>query len=56
MSGEPGLPGYKEKVDFGEIIGFYIDEAGIEKLPTTKGVIHYSRKGAHIVPAYPEGL
>jgi len=25
------------------------------KLPTTKGTIRYSKKGAHIVPSHPDG-
>jgi hypothetical protein len=43
-----GQPGFKERVDFGEVIG----EVGGK--PTTKGIIHYSKRGAHIVPANPE--
>lgn len=37
-----------EKVNFNEYIGYYI--YGGEKHPTTKGVIHYSKRGSHIVP------
>ncbi len=50
-----GLPGYKEVVDFGEIIGDCIDlETNIAR-PTTRGTIHYSKNGgAHIVPAPPK--
>lgn len=44
----------REWVDFGQIIGFYIDEKG-NKLPTTKGIIHHSDRGVHIVPSHPEG-
>jgi hypothetical protein len=36
----PGLPGYKEIVDFGEFIGYYVDESTGVKTPTTKGIIH----------------
>jgi len=42
-----GKPGFKERVDFGETIGT------IGGKPTTKGIIHYSKDGAHIVPARP---
>ena len=42
-----GEPGFKERVDFGEVIGSVNGE------PTTKGIIHYSKTGAHIVPARP---
>lgn len=47
-----GLAGSKERIDFGKVIGYYIDEAG-NKLPTTKGIVHYSKNGTHIVPAKP---
>ncbi|OKH50474.1 hypothetical protein NIES2101_19265 [Calothrix sp. HK-06] len=48
-----GQPGFRERVDFGEIIGNYVDpETGV-KTPTTKGIIHYSKSGVHIVPAKP---
>ncbi|MBU2714286.1 hypothetical protein KCG35_24880 [Zooshikella sp. WH53] len=47
-----GQPGSKERVDFGENIGTYIDQAGNHS-PTTKGIIHYSKDGIHIVPARP---
>ncbi|MBA2369876.1 MAG: hypothetical protein H0V82_12795 [Candidatus Protochlamydia sp.] len=50
------VPGYKERVDFEEIIGYYTTKKDPNlKLPTTKGIIHYSKKGAHIVPSHPEG-
>jgi hypothetical protein len=42
----------KERVDFGKNIGMYKDpEKGF--VPTTSGIIHHSKKGAHIVPARP---
>jgi hypothetical protein len=51
-----GEPGYKERVDFGEHIGYYVHEEDPNiKLPTTKGIIHYSKRGAHIVPSHPDG-
>ena len=43
----------KELIDFGRTIGTYIDiETNIPQ-QTTKGIIHYSKDGAHIVPARP---
>ncbi len=52
----PGTPDYRERVDFGEFIGYYINEKNPDiKLPTTKGIIRYSKKGAHIVPSHPNG-
>jgi hypothetical protein len=47
-----GTAGSKERVDFGETIGTYIDQAG-NASPTTNGIIHYSNDGVHIVPARP---
>lgn len=44
----------KERVDFGKIIGYYIDDDG-NKYPTTMGIIHHSKKGTHIVPRVPKG-
>lgn len=49
---KPGTYGYKETVDFKEHIGIWKSPEGIE-LPTTRGTIHYSKKGAHIVPSNP---
>lgn len=52
----PGIPGYVERVDFGEVIGFYINEKNANiKIQTTKGTIKYSTDGAHIVPSNPNG-
>ena len=43
-----GQPGYRERVDFGTIIG------NVNGQPTTKGIIHHAKDGtAHIVPANP---
>ncbi|MDZ4057179.1 MAG: polymorphic toxin type 50 domain-containing protein, partial [Polynucleobacter sp.] len=47
-----GQPGSKERVNFGENIGTYIDQAG-NASRTTNGIIHYSKDGIHIVPARP---
>jgi hypothetical protein len=43
----------KEMVDFGKNIGKYVDINTGEILDTTRGIIHYSKKGVHIVPAKP---
>ncbi len=52
----PGTNGYVERVDFGKVIGYYIDEnTPTIKLPTTKGTVRYSKDGAHIVPSHPNG-
>ena len=43
----------KERVNFGKVIGQYVDpDAGIG-VETIIGIIHYGKKGAHIVPARP---
>ena len=52
VAGNVGQPGYRERVDFGKVIGEYHDLSG-KISETTKGIIHYSKKGAHIVPAEP---
>ncbi|MGX9293164.1 polymorphic toxin type 50 domain-containing protein, partial [Bacillus sp. A015] len=46
--------GKKERVDFGKPIGKYYDgrDTG-EYLETTRGMIHYGKDGAHIVPSEP---
>lgn len=43
----------RERVDFGFEIGTYVNEFG-NRQKTTVGIIHYSRQGAHIVPAKPK--
>jgi hypothetical protein len=48
--GAAGGPG-KERVDFGQVIG-QVNVNGV-MTNTTRGIIHYSNKGAHIVPANP---
>jgi hypothetical protein len=52
LSGTFGEPGFKEHIDFGEVIGEYIDPTGVATL-TSKGILHYSQTGVHIVPARP---
>ncbi len=43
----------RERVDFGEPIGKYYDRNTGEYHETTKGLIHYGKDGAHIVPSRP---
>lgn len=46
-----GNPDYREKVDFGEFIGYHIDKNTGIQTPTNFGEIRYSSDGgAHIVP------
>ena len=44
----------KERINFGKIIGQYVDLATGKRMPTMQGVIHYSKTGVHVVPAYPK--
>jgi hypothetical protein len=48
-----GQPGFRERVNFGKIIGNFVDDDTGRSYPTTNGIIHYSKKGAHIVPSNP---
>jgi len=43
----------REVVDFGRVIGVWVDGSTGERRMTTRGTIHYSRRGAHIVPSNP---
>ncbi|MES2345802.1 MAG: polymorphic toxin type 50 domain-containing protein [Chlamydiota bacterium] len=54
IQGKPGQPGFRERVDCQEVIGFYLEEESRKKTETTMAIIHYSNKGAHIVPARPK--
>ena len=45
--------GKKERVDFGKPIGKYYDRDTGQYLETTRGMIHYGKDGAHIVPSEP---
>ncbi|MDG9730373.1 polymorphic toxin type 50 domain-containing protein [Ignatzschineria sp. RMDPL8A] len=48
-----GEPGSKERISSDRVIGNYYD-AGLQKfIPTKNFIIHYSKKGVHIVPARP---
>jgi filamentous hemagglutinin len=44
----------KEIIDFGLIIGFHVEQRTGVKTPTTRGAIHYSKDGVHVVPSPPE--
>jgi hypothetical protein len=44
----------RERVDFGKVIGYYVDQTTGEMLPTTMGIIHHSKNGSHIVPCKPK--
>jgi Bacterial toxin 50 len=49
--------GYKEVVDFEEIIGVHVVEKTGERIPTAIGEIHYAKDGQyHIVPVSPDKL
>lgn len=53
--GTLGDPGYIELVDFEESIGIWVCKNNQKPATqTTKGKIHYSKKGAHIVPEHPD--
>jgi hypothetical protein len=49
------ISGNKEKIDFGTIIGVYVDQSTGKEYPTTIGIINYSKDGTHVVPARPKG-
>lgn len=57
--GEVGNAGYKERVDFGKVIGEFaqrIDEEQIIYLPTKNGIITYAKDGTvHVIPSHPGG-
>ena len=59
VCGESGTAGYKERVDFGKIIGEYsINDVGesITFIPTTTGMIVYDKTGSfHMWPIKPIG-
>ncbi len=46
---------HKERVDFGEVIGIFVNNEDQTKSETKMGIIHYSKTGVHIVPAQPKG-
>lgn len=45
--------GKKERIDFDKPIGKYYDHDTGEYHETTRGMIHYGKNGAHIVPSEP---
>ncbi|MBV6818401.1 DUF4150 domain-containing protein [Rahnella sp. PD12R] len=48
-----GMPGSKERIDFGRVIGNYVERDTGALLPTSNGIVHYSKKGVHVVPSRP---
>ena len=54
-STHPGKPGFKEDIDFQELIGYALDESTGGQMPTSWGRIHYAKDGVHIVPIRPRG-
>ncbi|MFH0874196.1 MAG: polymorphic toxin type 50 domain-containing protein [Candidatus Komeilibacteria bacterium] len=44
---------WKETIDFGETIGKYIDDKTGKLFDTTRGTIHFSKTGTHLVPSKP---
>ncbi|TXC84870.1 polymorphic toxin type 50 domain-containing protein [Paraburkholderia azotifigens] len=49
----PGQPRSRERVNFGSVIGNYVDPVTGDQVPTTNGIIHYRKDGVHIVPGRP---
>lgn len=43
----------KEVVDFGVTIGIYRNSGNGSSISTSWGTVHYSKSGAHVVPAKP---
>ncbi|OWG31857.1 hypothetical protein CAL36_20045 [Enterobacter kobei] len=48
-----GAPGSKERINYGQNIGNYIDPQTGVSTPTTNGIVHYGKNGVDIVPARP---
>ena len=46
----------RERIDFGKIIGVFVDKDTKERYETSIGLIHYSKVGTHVVPARPKGV
>lgn len=44
----------KEIVDFGKIIGEYVDTETGERIKTSRATIHHAKNGIHVVPAKPK--
>ena len=49
-----GVAKNRERFDHTEVIGIYKSEDGAYRLPTTRGIIHYSKTGAHVIPSRPK--
>lgn len=51
-------PGYKERIDFKEVIGEFakLENGTVTHIPTTKGIIRYGKDGAHVVPSDPGAI
>ncbi len=50
-----GEPGFRERIDFGYIVGTYMPKDGGEPTPTSVGIVHYRADGSvHIVPGRPQ--
>ncbi len=54
VKGIAGEPDYRERIDCGEVIGYFVNDKTKEKVSTTMATIRYSKRGAHIVPAAPK--
>ena len=53
-----GQPGHRERIDFGRVIGEHLERPDASgqpgrRTPTTVGIIHYGKRGIHIVPGRP---
>lgn len=44
---------FKTIIELDEIYGTFVDKVTGNETPTNRGTIHYSKKGAHLVPAAP---
>lgn len=43
----------RERIECGQVIGKYYDHDAKKYVETTRGIIHYGKNGAHIVPSHP---
>jgi filamentous hemagglutinin len=48
-----GSPGSKERINYGQNIGNYIDPQTGVSAPKTNEIVHYGKNGVHIFPARP---
>ena len=49
----PGMPGFRERINFGYVIGRFVDQGTGDATETTNAIAHYSKQGIHFVPARP---